>query len=168
MQRVSKNRTGNRNRTNNRKNRNRKNRNRDNNRKNCNRKNRTATETATAPQNRNRTAKFSPPQVLSAPRCFGFLLVGHSASCSGHSSVASCSSVTRPPARRSPDFATPAVKIKQTNHLVKVPAPASDFRMTTNKGVIDVDVEDQNDDGVETPDNMRSIGRFRNIELHMS
>ena len=29
--------------------------------------------------------------------------------------------------------------------------------MTTNEGVVDVDVEDQNDDGVETPDKMRSI-----------
>ena len=29
------------------------------------------------------------------------------------------------------------------------------FRMTTNEGVIDV--EDQNDDGVEAPDKMRSI-----------
>ena len=29
--------------------------------------------------------------------------------------------------------------------------------MTTNEGVIDVDVEDQNDDGVEAPDKMRSI-----------
>ncbi|KAL4561660.1 hypothetical protein LXL04_033831 [Taraxacum kok-saghyz] len=29
--------------------------------------------------------------------------------------------------------------------------------MTINEGVIDVDVEDQNDNGVETPDKMRSI-----------
>ncbi|KAL4557768.1 hypothetical protein LXL04_035957 [Taraxacum kok-saghyz] len=54
---VSKNRTGNRNRTNNRKNRNRKNRNRDNNRKNRNRKNRTETVTITA---KTATAKTEP------------------------------------------------------------------------------------------------------------
>ncbi|KAL4584965.1 hypothetical protein LXL04_009578 [Taraxacum kok-saghyz] len=54
---VSKNRTGNQNRTNNRKNRNRKNRNRDNNRKNRNRKNRTETVTITA---KTATAKTEP------------------------------------------------------------------------------------------------------------
>ncbi|KAL4554153.1 hypothetical protein LXL04_039727 [Taraxacum kok-saghyz] len=54
---VSKNRTGNRNRTNNRKNRNRKNRNRDNNRKNRNRKNPTETVTITA---KTATAKTEP------------------------------------------------------------------------------------------------------------
>ncbi|KAL4567477.1 hypothetical protein LXL04_023061 [Taraxacum kok-saghyz] len=54
---VSKNRTENQNRTNNRKNRNRKNRNRDNNRKNRNRKNRTETVTITA---KTATAKTEP------------------------------------------------------------------------------------------------------------
>ncbi|KAL4573738.1 hypothetical protein LXL04_020555 [Taraxacum kok-saghyz] len=74
---VSKNRTGNRNRTNNRKNRNRKNRNRDNNRKNRNRKNRTETVTITA---KTATAKTEPQpkphrKTETAPQIFRVLQI---------------------------------------------------------------------------------------------